>query len=103
MSNTTKAHVGTILHGYIGSVPIRDRIVLSVGICTSEVILRMAHQAGSLPTVQICLVTMLVDYTTLLDRPGVSVEGLTQQGVESIVEVTTTSGITSDRSDDPSL
>jgi hypothetical protein len=39
---------------------------------------------------------MLVDYTTILDGP-------TQQGVESIVEVTTTSGVTSDGSSDPSL
>jgi hypothetical protein len=36
---------------------------------------------------------MLVDYTKVLDRPGVSVEGPTQQGIESIVEVTPTSGV----------
>jgi hypothetical protein len=46
---------------------------------------------------------MLVDYTTILDGPSVSVVGPTQQGVESIVEVTTTSGVTSDGSSDPSL
>ena len=46
---------------------------------------------------------MLVDYTTVLDGPSVSVEGTTQQGVESVVEVTPTSGITSDGSSDPSL
>jgi hypothetical protein len=46
---------------------------------------------------------MLVDYTTVLDRPSVSVEGLTQQGIESIVEVTPVSGVTSDGSSDPSL
>jgi hypothetical protein len=46
---------------------------------------------------------MLVDYTTVLDGPSVSVEGPTQQGVESIVEVTTASGVTSDGSSDPSL
>jgi hypothetical protein len=46
---------------------------------------------------------MLVDYTTVLDRPRVSVEGLTQQGVESVMEVTPASGITSDGSSDPSL
>jgi hypothetical protein len=46
---------------------------------------------------------MLVDYTTVLDRPCVSVEGLTQQGIESIVEVTPTSGVTNDGSSDPSL
>jgi hypothetical protein len=46
---------------------------------------------------------MLVDYTTVLDRPGVSVEGPTQQGIESVVEVTPASGYTSDGSSDPSL
>jgi hypothetical protein len=46
---------------------------------------------------------MLVDYTTVLDGPSVSVEGPTQQGVESVVEVTPTSGVTSDGSSDPSL
>jgi hypothetical protein len=46
---------------------------------------------------------MLVDYTTILDRPCVSVEGPTQQGIESVVEVTPTSGVTSDGSSDPSL
>jgi hypothetical protein len=46
---------------------------------------------------------MLVDYTTVLDRPGVSVEGPTQQGIESVVEVTPASGVTSDGSSDPSL
>jgi hypothetical protein len=46
---------------------------------------------------------MLVDYTTVLDGPSVSVEGPMQQGVESIVEVTPTSGVESDGSSDPSL
>jgi hypothetical protein len=46
---------------------------------------------------------MVVDYTTVLDRPGVSVEGPTQQGIESVVEVTPASGVTSDGSSDPSL
>jgi hypothetical protein len=46
---------------------------------------------------------MLVDNTTVLDGPSVSVEGPTQQGAESVVEVTPTSGITSDGSSDPSL
>jgi hypothetical protein len=46
---------------------------------------------------------MLVDYTTVLDGPSVSVEGLTQQGVESVMEVTLASGVTSDGSSDPSL
>jgi hypothetical protein len=46
---------------------------------------------------------MLVDYTTVLDGPSVSVEGPTQQGVESVVEVTPTSGVTSDGSSEPPL
>jgi hypothetical protein len=46
---------------------------------------------------------MLVDYTTVLDRPCVSVEGLTQQGIKSVVEVTSASGVTSDGSSDPSI
>jgi hypothetical protein len=46
---------------------------------------------------------MLVDYTIVLDGPSVSVEGPTQQGVESVVEVTPASGVTSDGSSDPSL
>jgi hypothetical protein len=46
---------------------------------------------------------MLVDYTTVLDRPSVSVKGPTQQGIESVVEVTLASGVTSDGSSDPSL
>jgi hypothetical protein len=41
---------------------------------------------------------MLVDYTTVLDGPSVSVEGPTQQGVENVVEVTPASGVTSDGS-----
>jgi hypothetical protein len=46
---------------------------------------------------------MLVDYTTVLDRPSVSVESLMQQGIESVVEVTPASGVTSDGSRDPPL
>jgi hypothetical protein len=46
---------------------------------------------------------MLVDYTTILDRPSVLVEGPTQQGVESIMEVTPVSGVVSDGSSGPSL
>jgi hypothetical protein len=46
---------------------------------------------------------MLVDYTTVLDRPSVLVEGLTQQGVESIVKVAPASDVTSDGSNDPSF
>jgi hypothetical protein len=48
-------------------------------------------------------VTVLVDYTTVLIRPSVSVEGLTQEGVESVVEMTTTSGVMSDGLGDPSF
>jgi hypothetical protein len=46
---------------------------------------------------------MLVDYTAVLDGPSVSVEGPTQQCIESVVEVTPASSITSDGSSDPSL
>jgi hypothetical protein len=46
---------------------------------------------------------MLVVYTTVLDGPSVSVEGPTQQGVESVMEVTPASGVTSDGSSDPPL
>jgi hypothetical protein len=46
---------------------------------------------------------MLVDYTTVLDGPSVLIEGPTQQGVESVVEVTPVSGVASDGSSDPSL
>jgi hypothetical protein len=48
-------------------------------------------------------VTMLVDYTMVLDGPSVLVEGPTQQGVESIVEMTPASSVTSDGSSDPPL
>jgi hypothetical protein len=46
---------------------------------------------------------MLIDYITVLDGPSVSVESPTQQGVESVVEVTPASNITSDGSSDPPL
>jgi hypothetical protein len=46
---------------------------------------------------------MLVDYRTVLDGPSVSVEGPMQQGVESVMEVTPASSVTSDGSSDPSL
>jgi hypothetical protein len=45
---------------------------------------------------------MLVDYTTILNRPSVSVEGPTQQGVESVVKVTPASDVASDGSIHPS-
>jgi hypothetical protein len=46
---------------------------------------------------------MLVDYTTVLDGLSVLIECPTQQGVESVVEVTPASGVVSDGSSDPSL
>jgi hypothetical protein len=46
---------------------------------------------------------MLVDYTTVLDIPGVSIEGPMQQDIESVMEVTPTSSVTSDGSSDPPL
>jgi hypothetical protein len=46
---------------------------------------------------------MLVDYITILDGPSVSVEGPTQQGIESVLEVTPASSVTSDGSSNPSL
>jgi hypothetical protein len=46
---------------------------------------------------------MLVDHTTVLDGPSVSVQGLMQQGVESVMKMTTESGVTSDGSMDPSF
>jgi hypothetical protein len=46
---------------------------------------------------------MLVDYTTVLDGPSVLVEGPTQQGIESVMEVTPASGVTSDGSSNPYL
>jgi hypothetical protein len=46
---------------------------------------------------------MLVDYTTVLNGPSVLVKGPTQQGIESVVEVTPASSVTSDGSSDPSL
>jgi hypothetical protein len=45
----------------------------------------------------------MVDYTIVLNGPSVSVEGPTQQGAESVVQVNITSKITSDGSSDPSL
>jgi hypothetical protein len=46
---------------------------------------------------------MLVDYTTVLDRPCVLVEGPTHQGAECVVEVTPASGVASDGSSKPFL
>jgi hypothetical protein len=46
---------------------------------------------------------MLLDYTMVHDGPSVSVESSTQQGVESVVEVTPVSSVASDGSRDPTL
>jgi hypothetical protein len=46
---------------------------------------------------------MLVDYTTVLDGPSVSVKRPTKQDAESVMEVTPSSGVASDGSSDPSL
>jgi hypothetical protein len=46
---------------------------------------------------------MLVDYTTILDGPSVSVKSPTQQDVKSVMEVTPTSGVASDGSSNPPL
>jgi hypothetical protein len=46
---------------------------------------------------------MLIDYTTVLDWPSVSVHSPTQQGVKCIVKVSSTSGDTSDGLSDPSI
>jgi hypothetical protein len=46
---------------------------------------------------------MLVDYTMVLDRLGVSIHSLTEQGVECVVKVTTAGGVMGDGSGDPSF
>jgi hypothetical protein len=46
---------------------------------------------------------VVVDYTSVLDGPSVSIEGPMQQDVESVMEMTTARGITSDGSGDPSF
>ena len=46
---------------------------------------------------------MLVDYTMVLEGLSVSVEGPTQQGIESVMKVTPASSVTSDGSSDPPL
>jgi hypothetical protein len=93
----------SILHGYLGSVPLRDRIMLWADLYTPEVILQSAHQTGSLPAIGVHPATMLVDYTTVLDWPGVLVHSPAQQGVECIVKVTSASSIMSDGVSGPSL
>jgi hypothetical protein len=70
---------------------------------TLEVILRTTHQAGSLPAVRAPPMTMLVDYSTVLGRPGVPLKSLTQQLIKCIMEVTTAIGVMGDGSGDPSL
>jgi hypothetical protein len=63
----------------------------------------MAHQASRLPAVRVNPVTVLEDNIAILDRPGMPVMCPTQQGIERIVKVTPTSGVTSDGSSNPSL
>jgi hypothetical protein len=46
---------------------------------------------------------MLEDNIAILDRPGTLVKCLAEQGVERIMKVTLTSGVTSDGSSNPSL
>jgi hypothetical protein len=77
--------------------------MLRADLLTPETILRMAHEASSLPAVRVYPATMLVDHTVILDRPSVSVKGPVQQGVERIMEVTPASGVMSEGSGDPSL
>jgi hypothetical protein len=71
----------SILYGCLGSAPLRNRVVFRESLYTQEVILRTAHQAGSLPTVRVPPVTVLVDYTMVLNRPGVLLKITVQQGV----------------------
>jgi hypothetical protein len=47
--------------------------------------------------------TVLEDNTAILDGPSASVECVSQQGVERVVEVTPASGVMSDGSSNPSL
>jgi hypothetical protein len=68
-----------------------------------ETVLRTAHQPSRLPAVRVNPATVLEDNTAILDRPSMSVECLTQQGVERIVKVTPASGVTSDGSGNSSL
>jgi hypothetical protein len=63
----------------------------------------MVYQTCSLPAIWVRPTTMLVDYTMVLDQPGVSVKSPTQKGVESVVEVKTMSRYTSDGLSDPSF
>jgi hypothetical protein len=42
-----------ILHGCLGSNPLSNRIVLSEGLCTPEIIVWTTHQASSLPLVRV--------------------------------------------------
>jgi hypothetical protein len=63
----------------------------------------MTYQIGTFLVVRVLPATVLVDYTMVLDRPGVSVKSPTQQGVESVVKVRTMSDVTSDGSGNPSF
>jgi hypothetical protein len=77
--------------------------MLRADLHTPETILRTANQTSRLPVVRVSPATILEDNTMILDGPSASVECLAQQGVERIMEVTPTSGVTSDGSSNPSL
>jgi hypothetical protein len=77
--------------------------MLRADLRTLETVLRMAHQTSHLPAVRVSPATMLEDNTAILDRPGMPVKCLAQQGVERVMEVTPMSGIMSDGSSNPSL
>jgi hypothetical protein len=55
---------------------------------TPETVLRTAHQTSRRPAVRVNPATVLEDNTAILDRPGMPVKCLAQQGVERVVEVT---------------
>jgi hypothetical protein len=69
----------------------------------SETVFQTAHQTSHLPVVRVNTATVLEDNTMILDRPGMPVKCLAQQGVKRVVEVIPASGVTSDGSSNPSL
>jgi hypothetical protein len=77
--------------------------VLWADLRTLETVLRTTHQAGRLLAVRVNPATVLEDNTVILDGPSAPVECLAQQGVERVVKVTPTSGVTSDGSSNPSF
>jgi hypothetical protein len=60
----------------------------------------MTYQTCSLLVIRVRPATVLVDYTTILNRPCVLVKSLMQQSVESVVEVTAATDVMSDGSCD---